>query len=189
MSNKIDYNSWYKNYIAQLTEKVRASVKIAYTLTCKEWFAKVEERVKKMFTDTIDEFYSSYTPDYYDRVESLYNILETTTISNGLSISFNPDNMTSFRNGYSGGDGLYDQVFRKGWHGGAGQGKDHPDPGTPYWRTPVGVYKYWGRPADVANIPPLDAIKKRVYEYNAHQKQADWDKIWMTHIQDIGANL
>ena len=97
--------------------------------------------------------------------------------------------MTTFRNGYAGEDGLYDQVFRKGWHGGAASGDytfrgysfnksgwvvthtPHPDTGTPYWRTPIPYYSQWGRKAEISDPSPLQDIKNKVAEYSVTSQQ------------------
>lgn len=45
---------------------------------------------------------------------------------------------------------IYENSFVRGWHGGAidaRKGPPHPDPGTPWWKAPVGEYTYWLSPA------------------------------------------
>lgn len=184
MANKIDFDAWYQDYIEQVRQKVMAAVQKEIDQSVKDWVLKAEDRIQKMFVDTVENFYNDYTPDYYDRRESMYNLLETVTTSDGLIIRFNPEAM-SFRNGYAGRDGLYGQVFVKGWHGGAASGEDHPEPGVPYWRDGRDRFRSWGLPAEIARISPLDEMKQRVKEYEKGQAQDDFEKILYAHLNGM----
>lgn len=183
-------------------------------------------RVKQIFDESIYDFYSEYSPRYYHRNESLYNLLEMESDENMISAWFEPSKMTPFRSGYNGEDGLYDQVFRKGWHGGAGSGdyttmrrthtkamtavgnggtsrrnvaftkqavyyEPHPNPGTPYWRTPVDVYARWGSPATISSEPPLAKFNRKLLEYEtaADGAVADYQYVWEKHMSDIQSYL
>lgn len=140
-----------------------------------EFAETVEKGVKKIVDREIAVFYADYTPRTggYVRRESLYDIPDIELSGLKLKIEFNPEG-TSFRSGYDGEDGLYDQVFRKGWHGGADSGPGHPPSETPYWRTPIPYYRYWGSAAKIAETPPLESIREALDEYRQEQLPELW---------------
>jgi len=166
-----------------------------------EFLNILEERVKNIFNSAIDAFYADYSPDYYGRSHSLYDLMQIERGEESLSVWFEPKEMSSFRNGYNGEDGLYDQVFRKGWHGGAGGISEekadvygaHPGymPGgnVPVWRTPVPYYTRWGRPAEVMSPSPLEKIKEDVDIYSSKQMGADFRQCLDKHLRDTRLKL
>lgn len=209
------YQDNVEKRIQRAVDKVMPTVK-------REFIELLKLRVKQIFDESVYDFYSDYTPRYYHRNESLYNLLEMESDDNMLSAWFEPSKMTGFRSGYKGEDGLYDQVFRKGWHGGAGSGdyttmnhtrkktittigKDgassrdisftnqavyyepHPNPGTPYWRTPIDIYSRWGSPAAIAAEPPLAEFNRKLLEYETAEDGviADYQYVWEKHMNDI----
>lgn len=176
------FREWYDNYLEDLEERAIIAVNDAMSKTWREYFKNLDNKVHEIFNDVVRDFYKGYNPDFYPRRESMKNILLTEVFDGCIKISFDPSKM-SFRNGYNGENGLYDQTFRKGWHGGAGSGDRHPDPGTPYWRT--WDRRGWGRKAEIANISPLDDIKKRISDYEKYENQADFDKIWEKYERQI----
>lgn len=184
-----DFSAWYSQYLEDLKAKAKQELQKALANTMRDYFALAEDRVKTIFNETVQDFYGSYTPMYYDRNESLYDILETSADDTSLSIGFDPGKMTSFRSGYSGEDGLYDQVFRRGWHGGAGSGEGHPAPGKPYWRTPIPQFYNWGDEAPVAAVSPLEDFKRRLADYEDSQMQSDFNKIWAIHYNNINLEM
>lgn len=184
-TNNVDFQEYYTRYLESLTSKVKVAVKQALRYTWADFFAVVDEKIHSMFDEVVQGFYSDYTPGFYDRNESLYEILQTELSEDSLSIQFDPSKMTPFRNGYDGEDGLYDQVFRRGWHGGAASGEGHPSPGTPYWRTPVPYYNRWGHEAAFASLSPLDELKRRVTDYENYEMQADFNRIWSVYASNI----
>lgn len=184
-NNNVDFQEYYTRYLESLKSKVKVAVRQALHDTWSDFFVVVDERVHEIFNSVIQDFYSSYTPEHYDRNESLYEILQTEVADDSLSISFEPSKMTPFRSGYDGEDGLYDQVFRHGWHGGAASGEGHPSSGTPYWRTPVPYYNRWGHEAAIASTSPLDDMRRRVADYEKNEMQADFDRIWSVYAKNI----
>lgn len=170
-------------YVARIVEQVRRQVEPIFDISVKEAYAllfiEVEQRVRDIFTQEIDNFYSSYSPEYYARTESMYDILEIKRSDKKIVIGFLPEMMTS-GGGTLGSGGLYEQTFKKGWHGGAASGPNHPAPGAPFWRTPYGVYKYWGRAAAVSTAP-FDEIKSKVEEYGRTVMQERFKTI----LQDV----
>ena len=136
-------------------------------------------------------------------------MLETKCNKNELSISFNPSKI-SYRNGYaesSSSDGvpggLYDLVFRQGWHGGAMiDGK---------MRYPVGIYdnglykpydgldnkpyetyddivKFrWGKAHQTR--APLEDFRSRINEYQKTEYQQDYEEIWNKYKSNIKIDM
>lgn len=184
-NNNVDFQEYYTRYLEGLKAKVKVAVKQALRDTWADFFVAVDGKIHKIFNSVIQDFYSGYSPEYYDRDESLYELLQTEVFEDSLTIWFDPSKMTSLRSGYSGEDGLYDQVFRHGWHGGASKGKGHPSPGTPYWRAPVPYYSRWGREAPVAAISPLDDMRRRVSDYEKYEMQDDFNSIWSVYASNI----
>lgn len=195
-STNTDYSKYYASYIEKLKQKAAKQVRAAQDATWAEFFDRAEVDIRDMFNDVVKEFYLDYEPLYYDRRESLYDLLYFRSKKTGtgryLEFGFDPSNMTHFRSGYGGEDGLYDQVFRKGWHGGADKGgedsgKPHPDPGTPYWRKPQKGerYTWWGRAARIADVSPLDNMKRRMEDYNDYYVQGIYTEIWNRNKKKI----
>lgn len=184
-SSNFDFQSYYDRYIDSLKQKVSVAVNQALKQTWADFFVIVDEKIHIMFESVIQDFYSSYSPHEYNRSESMYSLLQTSVQDDSLSIWFEPSNMSPYRSGYSGEDGLYDLVFRRGVHGGASSGPGHPSTGTPYWRRPKPYYSRWGVAAAVATVAPLDEMRLRVEEYERTEMQSDFDKIWSMHVGNI----
>lgn len=179
------FERYIDDFLEQSKTKIQEAVAIVQKETWDDFIHIVEERIKEMFNDVIQEFYNDYSPETYDRNESLYDLLQTDTTDSSLMVWFDPSKMTPFRSGYDGEDGLYDQVFRHGWHGGAASGEGHPSPGTPYWRTPVPYYNRWGREAAIASVSPLDNMMQRVRDYEERGIRNDFIQTWSLHAKDI----
>ena len=133
----------------------------------RDFLPDIELALYDIQQDVSNEFYSSYSPIEYDRTWSLYNALDVSTNEEDITMSYEfiPEDMTTYRSGYDGEDGLYDLVFRQGWHGGAKSGDKHPSSGTPYWRKPIPFYSHWGRQAERAPITPLKNWERKKEEY------------------------
>ena len=184
-SKKVNYQSYYLESMNKLKEKAKISTRTALESARADFFKDAESRVRTIFNNSIKEFYSDYAPLYYDRNESLYNLIEFKHGADYMEISFIPEKMTSFRSGYNGEDGLYDQVFRKGWHGGAASGPYHPNVGTPYWRKPVPEFYAWGREAEIAEQSPLENIRFGLSDYRQRTMNYDFMRAWNKHKKNI----
>ena len=123
-----------------------------------------------IFNNAVDQFYTSYKPDFYEREYGLYDVLNLEYDDRGLIFTGN-NNRGIFDEGKMHGDrkggDLFNKVFIQGWHGGAESSYrgDHPEPGIPYYRKPVGYYTYWGR-RSVQTKSPYDIINEGL-EYGA----------------------
>lgn len=181
------------------------SIKAAYTkaahdaldLSWEEYFISQENKLREIFNEAVTNFYMDYTPkhdrrngDPGSKAGGLYEILESQADSEGFSAEFSPQKMSGWQEGksranihgfYHSEEGLYDQVFRRGWHGGASKiskGKisksargygPHPRPGTPYWGTKSSGRWSWGEPAEIAKTSPLDEINEKWDDYLDHE--------------------
>ena len=164
-----------KNYIEKIEKKLIPVYNNAYG----DFLDVVESKIRKIHETAIDEFYMSYRPMFYkERRGSLYNTLLIKREGNELSWDFEPSVMT-YRKGSGGGENdLFDVVFVQGYHGGAKSDKygSHPNPGMPYWRTPYPKYNKWGKPAEIAEISPLERFNEKMYIYeNNGEYQRDFD--------------
>ena len=175
-------------YINSTHKEVLKKLEKALEETTRMFLQTAKTKFERCFLDSVTHFYASYTPIHPDsRHMEMYDLFEAhLDVSDGagkLAIDFDPSKM-SFENGSATEDGLYDQAFRKGWHGGAASGEFHPSPGTPYLRAPYDHdftrrYHRWYRPASVAPIAPLDEFYKLAQEYwEGAEAQQDLDNAW-----------
>lgn len=151
----------------------------------KEFGEYQQNKIRQIFNEAVDRFYSSYTPHSYVRTYGLYNVLDLKLNDKGTVNAedpaymdlFNPDKLHTDRNGNS----LFNKVFIEGYHGGAenvsGTKSDiwgaHPSPGNPYYRAPGWVkypgerkkkwHKYgkWGRSA-VQTTSPYEIFSREL---------------------------
>lgn len=208
------YNDFYKSYMSKLQTKAEEAVKDAQKKAFSEYFEVADKKIHEIYKSVITDFYRDYNPRFYDRRDngSLYKLLETKKTDNYLSLNFNPSKI-SYRNGYaeSGSSngvpgGLYDLVFRQGWHGGAmvnGSmlypiGKYENEKPRAYDGTyKDGIYKpyedenykYSWTVANKSAISPLDDFKKRLDIYQESEYQRDYEEIWNKYKLNIKIDM
>lgn len=193
------YNQYYNDYLDRLTKRVKEQVQTQVQTVLKEvrrrtyieFFTLLKSKVENMYRDAIDEFYEDYDPLYYRRRNSLYDLIDITLGKDSLTIEFDPSKIT-YRDGTGGNEnGLYDLVFRQGYHGGSTKDTKgtHPNPGVPYWRTPYLLYSYWGQRAAKAPISPLLNFKLKLYKYQKSELQKDFDELWKKNVSNIEITL
>lgn len=170
------FGKWVQQMYDKYMEAGNAAAESAKKLAEKKGSEYAEERYRALFKETIEDFYNDYDPidGGYEREYSMYNILVVNKDKDGRmrTLGFDESAMTTFRSKYINGtddpkDGLYYQVFLQGWHGGADNdkvNKNHPDPGKPYWRTPIPKFYAWGGPAKIADEAPYDVFHRKVDE-------------------------
>lgn len=165
----------------QITAAVIDGIKNAAKATSVVASDKIQTVRREAFKRAVDEFYDdpSFTiiDGGYNRTRSLYKMfeLEEELDGNGLKqpyYSYDDSKMTGFRDESRTNhseNGLFDQVYVKGWHGGAGDARNrdsgtpfvpHPSPGTPYYRTPLHAYRTWGRKAAILTPSPEERFEK-----------------------------
>ena len=201
--NTAAYDRWVNRVNRKMNEAANKVLDQAFP----EFLKKVEDNVRKIFDDAITAFYHDYLPNVYDRQYDMYKLLVVDdSDQDKIAFEFRPEEL-EFNNRYNGEDGLYDQVFRKGWHGGADKGDytsvyrsfssdsgdmvvstPHPNPGVPYWRVPVPYYTYWGRPAEIMSPSPLELIQKNIKQYESTQIMHDFKECWDRHFHNMKIN-
>lgn len=174
----VDYKNYYEKYIKELKEKVKQQKKDILKQTSTEFFELLSTKIRNMFEITIIHFYSSYSPKFYKRRDSLFNLLKIDYGNDYFEGEFIPEKIIS-RTGYKAEDGLYDTVFRQGWHGGAKHN------GSYYWRKPDPCYNRWGRQAIKAQFSPLQIFNALLDDYKAKEIQEDWNKLYNKNISKI----
>lgn len=209
MSSK--QNDFYKSYMETLQKKAKEAVSKAQEKTFEEYFEVAEKKINNMYRTVIDYFYDSYIPNFYDRRDggSLYYLLQTKREKDGLLMSFDPSKL-SYRNGYSESSsspgvngGLYDLVFRQGWHGGAlidgkmrypvgiqsnGLYKPYDGIGNKPYETYGDVAKFcWGKAYKTRS--PLEHFRSMINEYQKTEYQEDYEKIWNKNKSNIKINM
>lgn len=117
--------STVENYVESLQKRLNKELDKNRKKIKKELLKMAEKKLRSFAEKSAIMFYTSYQPTFYTRRGSLYNIFQTQITDKGLEYWFDPDVLT-YRDGVSGGEwGLYDTVWRKGYHGGANlKGKD-----------------------------------------------------------------
>lgn len=192
--------------MSKLQTKAKEAVKDAQKKAFSEYFEIADKKIREIYKSVITDFYRDYTPPrFYDRRGSLYNLIQTQHGDDYLQVGFNPSKI-SYRNGYAGEDGLYETVFRQGWHGGAmvhgsmlypigkyEDGKPRAYDGTykdgvykPYEDE---YYKYSWTVANKAAISPLDDFKKRLDAYQESEYQQDYEEIWNKYKSNIKIDM
>ena len=198
-----DQYDFYKRYMEKLQIRAEEAVKEAQKKAFAEYFELANDKIRKIYKDTITDFYNSYDRSFYEPRGRLYKLIQTKITDEYLDIYFDPSQI-SYRNGYSGEDGLYDQVFRHGWHGGANIGGKMLIPwtspaiaydgeNTPWsfprpWEKRIGIKHGW-TPAEKAPISPLDDFKQRIDAYHQTEYQHDYNNIWNKYKQNIKIDM
>ncbi len=147
-------NEWVNGVI----ERTRKIVDECAREAVRETKSEIEQRLIKAYTQAATDWYGAYTPEYYNRRGSLYNLMsfddpDDETIEYVISgsgwVGSNPSPPTT----------LFNKVFVEGWHGGAFDGS------TMRYRTGPG-FVHWGRRA-VRTMSPMilfDEGKKTLEE-------------------------
>lgn len=128
------------------------ALKIAEQKTNERYSRWLEEQIRTIFISVITSWYSDYQPRWYQRNESLYNILETNPGDAGyVDLRTSSDNVTPTRSGDR--DYIYILTYRQGWHGGAWSETDGNTASGPRYRKPYKRWTYWGSIAKHSPAP------------------------------------
>lgn len=175
IEDSINYLNNLKRMITEITSKVIRDVGV-------QIIDELLSETKEAFDETIREFYSDY-PDAelhgYRRKHELYNLIILEKSINPATgfpryhIEFDETKL-HYRNGYNGEDGLYNTVFRMGYHGGSiSHNPGFPGNGDkPYYKkykanknadddAPDANWSGWSFPARKMDKAPLDTIKEK----------------------------
>lgn len=184
---KIDWQLHVDNpMIQRLVERVRKAMYEAAYAAAVEILDEMEQDLNKIYYTIIKEFYADYSPVFYDRTGSLYDLLQIKNTGENLNWYFETDNATAFERG-GGKEGLYEHVFRQGWHGGAtGTDKHGYTVTTPSWRQPIPWYSNWGSVAEQAPRSPLEAWDQEVDAYKTDVLPQRYNALYHRHLQKYG---
>lgn len=137
----------------------------------KKYNNRVRFNLELMGERAVDAFYESYSPNMYSRQEGLYKAVKVIANDDEWSIDSGAEYMeTDYKVGK---DYVYVNSFEKGWHGGAIDGPDHPEPGIPWWK----AYGEWYRRATRGPSPDQLLEEQNPQEYIDEQEE-QWDKEW-----------
>lgn len=152
-----------------------------------------QRRLESLFEEAVRQFYDAYSPSFYSRSESMYDVLNLQKNGDGLIIYDDVMDLldrTKMTVDRKGGD-LFNKVFVEGWHGGAEGINDalaerygaHPSPGIPYYRTPHPYYTRWGKQA-FRSESPYDRFKISVEAEEGGSMSAELQRILEKHNDD-----
>lgn len=196
------FEDWVNNLVEQTNQVIEK--------TENEFFDVLEKKMRTQYKKIIDLFYSEYTPKTYNRQgeNGLYGLLRISRDEDGMAYDFDPTKL-SFRNGYNGENGLYDLVFRKGYHGGyldkrgvykipwtnpvvEYNGDNNNDDGRikPWqpepWHDNHNIKHGWERAQK--GTSPLREWNKFIDHYNRNECQKDLDGILNKYISQMNFN-
>lgn len=146
-----DIGAWLDKKLEEYVQKIQVAANKALDEALKDFAPYAESEITNLFKEVIDDFYNDFSPAYYHRSNSMYNIMKVNIHDKKIRIEMSGDAL-QYRNG-SGGEMLYQTAFKQGFHGGAPGGPGHPSDGTPYYRTPYPHFIHWGRPASISPSP------------------------------------
>lgn len=170
--------------IRDLERAIRAVEKAAIKINemNKRYPALYVTELQELGKSIIAQWYASYDPIFYDRTRSLYKTYDI-RIEDGefLVVDFDAEYMNEYGHRVS-NSYIYENSFEKGFHGGADKDNKknkHPNPGIPYWRTPIGSFQQWGRPAIYTFSPyqRMNSEMRKKIKQITKQGQAEYDKV------------
>lgn len=146
---------------------------------------KIDEMNKKypeLYVKSLDEigksivarWYATYEPIYYDRKRSLYRAYKVVMNNGKLKVLFGKEYIDEFINRQY-NEWIYENTFKRGYHGGAIPGGMSSGRQKPYWRTPFPELAYWGRPAKLSFSP---------YNMMCSEMNDEFSKIRSQQIQE-----
>lgn len=117
------------------------------------------EDAKRAYTQIINNWYDSYSPNIYDRHETLKKAAKFTLTSDYVDVTLYSDPLSGHR---LENDMLYQLTMRRGYHGGAMDSNS----GVYRYRTPHPIYTKWGDPA-IQTFSPVRAMRNWVASYES----------------------
>lgn len=138
----------------KVVDMIKSNVEQKAAQASKDAVPIISKKLKKIRDDAADNFYGDYSPIFYTRNRSLEHVPIMTRDNEGW-IEYNASMFGRSANDYV----LFNTLG--GFHGGARSGTGHPNPGTPFWRTPFPEFVAWGDPA-VSSDPPLQEVNNNI---------------------------
>ncbi len=139
---------------------------------------KLASELDEIARSVIARWYGSYEPLIYRRQSGLYDVFRVQRNGTFIKVMFNADWISGSHRADN--TTIYENSFKNGYHGGASQGDGHPEPGVPYWRTPVGIYSEWGHPA-YRSFSPFEQMREEMTQY-AHTFKQDAQRKFETTV-------
>ena len=171
--------SVFERKLKSTVEKIRNEPRKIMAKYDKLFFSEGEMAVKRV----VDLFYEDYTPNIYNRKEDLYNTFKLILIEPGVWDWDFSHTYMKYKHGNKkkpvSNEYIYENSFVNGYHGGAIDGKFHPNPGEPWWKTIPGP-GYWYEPATQYGESPryeAEIELKKVTDELIEQKKQDFMKI------------
>lgn len=135
------------------------------------------DELNEIGLDVVTRWYASYEPFTYNRHLGLKKAFRVDLNGLDYRVDFSPEYMDDVYDVSK--EYIYENSFVEGYHGGARDGFDHPNPGIPYWRTPYPQLSNWGRPAK-KSMSPYYTMRRRMQDKIMEidrEKQTEFDKI------------
>lgn len=124
-----------------------AAYKIVKTRIRQKYNKRVKFGLELIAEHAVTDFYDSYSPHKYKRQEGLLTAYQIIADDDEWSIDTGSQYMTSEYRVDK--DYIYENSFMRGWHGGAIDGPEHPNPETPWWK----LHGEWYKPAKPGPAP------------------------------------
>lgn len=150
--------------IGKQISKIQKQYEKAKALS-KKMDREAETDLKQIARISIDKYYESYTPEYYDREYDLYNIFDISISSTRIAVDYDFNKLT--RHEWAKRKYLFDYMFMQGYHGGDTRGPGHPAPGIPWYRgtsKDSNTFAFWTVPA-VQTDSPYEEIEYKSQQY------------------------
>ena len=107
------------------------------------WLGQLQlPHAKRFLRNAVRKFYGMYSPLYYRRRYSLHKMARFVVSGEPFLIELGGE-FSGMGHRVS-EEYIYENSFKRGYHGGAISGPGHPSPGVPLWRVPYPEYTFWG---------------------------------------------
>ena len=124
---------------AKKIQKLVNSIETAENKTNEEIPKKAAPEIERAARTAVEDWYMAYSPDYYNRKESLLHVYDVKPQVGLVNVHLSSDELGGHR---VSNDYIYNLMFLQGWHGGALH-----DGFPPLYRTGMN-FSEWGRPAE-----------------------------------------
>lgn len=172
----------YRKSLDGIVKRWEKAAGVALDNAADEFLPLYKTRVEEIYKKSVEQFHASYTPHYYSRTNDLYNLLEVNISNRSFKITLHDERLEPSNSGIA-ASSLYEIVVEGGWHGGAPSGKNHPAPGTPYWRVPYPEYYTWGSPAEQST--PIFELFQSGYDSYLVEANELWQSLVQKHLDSI----